>query len=433
MQVGLARAAITPRQPLYLNGYGHDRLSEGVYKELTATVLVFDNGRTRVGIMALDVLTVDDSLVVPVRRAAAALGIPPAQMLLNTSHTHTGPVVERLRCPIRKFDEAYIAWLEQTLCDLVGRAVADLRPASLDYYIGSCTMGVNRRRPAEPRILPNPARPIDPEVPVLCIRDPRGRVRAVTFSYACHSANTGIAQIGTDWPGYARDEVAEAIPGCVPLFLQGCGGDVKSRLVDPLPGTFSRRYGLAGIAAVGQEVGRAVCVALCGTPLPLGDDLGGASEIVQLPFDHQPTASELQDPGINATWREAAAREIAAKGRLIEALPVEIQVLRLGELLVVASAAETCVELGLRIKQELAGRPVCTLGYSNGSWDYIAPEQARLDGNYEGVACHADTTYPWPKPLGLRPDAPELFVARSVALARSLRSASPAAAAGRGS
>jgi hypothetical protein len=89
-------------------------------------------------------------------------------------------------------------------------------------------------------------------------------------------------------------------------------------------------------------------------------------------------------------------------------------------LLVVAAAAETCVELGLQIQRELAPLPVCTLGYSNGSWDYIAPEQARLDGNYEGVASHADTIYPWVKPLGLRADAPDLFVQRSVALARTL-------------
>jgi hypothetical protein len=420
LQVGIATTSITPRQAIYLNGYGPDRLSEGVYKDITATAVVFANGRTRVGLMALDVLSVDDFLLVPVRQAAAALGIPPAQMLLNTSHTHTGPVVERVRSPVRRFDEAYLDWLRQRLCELVGEAVADLQPATLDYSVGLSAMGVNRRRPNEPRLLPSPAMPIDLDVPVLRVLSPSGAVRAVLFSYACHSANTGMPRIGTDWPGYARDEVAEAIPGCVPVFLQGCGGDVKSRLVDPLRGTFSKRLGLAGIAEAGREVGRAACVALCGTPLPLGDRLGGASEIVHLAFDHQPTAAELDAPEINATWRAAARREIAAKGGLIPALPVEIQALRLGELLIVAAAAETCVELGLRIKQELAGRPVCTLGYSNCSWDYIAPEQARLDRNYEGVACHADTVYPWPKPLGFRPDAPELFIARSVALARSL-------------
>ena len=42
------------------------------------------------------------------------------------------------------------------------------------------------------------------------------------------------------------------------------------------------------------------------------------------------------------------------------------------------------------------------------------------EGNYEGPLSHMDTIWPWPKPLGLRPDAEDLFVAKSAALARSL-------------
>jgi hypothetical protein len=260
-------------------------------------------------------------------------------------------------------------------------------------------------------------------VPVLRILHPDGRVRAVIFSYACHPANNSGALLGAEFPGFARDLVAGAIPGCTPMFLQGCGADVMARALNPLERTF-RSASVAELAEFGHEVGRAVCAAFCGQPRPLGHHVACASEIIHLPFDHQPTEDELRTaeagPEYQQRWARAARKELAERGALIAELPIEIQVLRLGDLCIVASAAETCVETGLRIKAELADQPVMPLGYSNGSWDYVGPESIFTEGNYEGPLSHMDTIWPWPKPLGLVPDAEDLFVDKSVALAGSL-------------
>lgn len=423
MQVGLAVANITPERPVYLAGFGPDRLSEGTYHDLYATAAVFDDGGTRVCLMGLDVLTVDDSLVVPVREAGERLGIPPQGMLLNTSHTHTGPVTERVRSPIRKFDEQYLDGLRDCLCGLVGEAVADLRPATLDYLVGSCTLGINRRIPFDGGCRPNDDRPIDPAVPVVRVLHPDGRVRAAIFSYACHPANSSGRLLGAEFPGFARDLIAESIPGCTPMFLQGCGADVMARALDPLQRTF-RSASVAELAEFGHEVGRAACAAFCGEPRPLGEGVACGSETIYLPFDHQPTEQELQaaeaGPEYQQRWARAARAVLAERGALIAELPLEIQAVRLGDLFITTSAAETCVETGLLIKAKLPDRPVMTLAYTNGSWDYVGPVSIFTEGNYEGPLSHMDTIWPWPKPLGLVPDAEDLFVAKSVALARSL-------------
>ncbi len=423
MRVGLAVANITPDRPLYLAGFGPDRLSEGTYHDLFATAAVFDNGATRVCLMALDILTVDESLVVPVTEAGARLGIAPEGMLLNTSHTHTGPVTERVRSPIRKFDEPYLDGLRERLCELVGEATADVRPATLDYVEGSSTMGVNRRVPFDGGCRPNGDRPIDPAVPVVRMLHPDGRVRGVIFSYACHPANNSGRLLGAEFPGFARDLVAESIPGCTPMFLQGCGGDVMARALDPMERTF-RSASVAELAEFGHDVGRAVCAAFCGQPRPLGEALACASKTIELPFDHQPTEEELRaaeaGPAYQQRWARAAREALARCGSLIATLPLQIQAVRLGDLFVVASAAETCVETGLRLKAELPDLLTMPLGYTNGSWDYVGPGSVFTEGNYEGPLSHMDTVWPWPKPLGLRPDAEDLFVAESAALARSL-------------
>ena len=426
MRVGIATCDITPDHPILMSGYGPDRMSEGAYHPLSATCFVFDNGHTRVGFMALDILMVDDFILVPVRHAAARNGIAAEAFMMNSSHTHTGPVTERVRSPIRIFDDEYLGWFRDRLCGLVDEAVADLREATLDYSVGWCSLGISRRRPFNSGLLPNPEKPIDPDVPVLRILTPEGAIRGVVFSYACHLANNGGPLLGGDLACFARDYVEAKIPGCTTAFLAGCGGDVKARLLDPV----AERFGggeVPELKSVGEELGRAVCAALCGPKQPLGDALAADSEIIHLPFDHQPTEQELASAGDNPyflAWAKKAREWIAEHGKLIEELPLEIQVLRLGDLYVACSAAETCVDIGLRLKRELPDLTVMTLGYSNGSWDYLATGEAFLWGNYEGTYSHMDTPYPWPKPVGLRPDADDIFNAQWVALVRRVSSCS---------
>jgi hypothetical protein len=46
-----------------------------------AFAVVFDKGETRLGLMVIDACAVDDYLFVPVRQAAAGLGIAPSTMM----------------------------------------------------------------------------------------------------------------------------------------------------------------------------------------------------------------------------------------------------------------------------------------------------------------------------------------------------------------
>lgn len=427
MKVGLASTTITPTRPIWMAGYAaRTEPSAGAYNDLEASAIVFDNGDARVGIMALDLIGIDEFLLEPIRDRAAALGIPSGGMLVNCSHTHCGPACRRVRGSCQEFDDEYLADLRDTLCSLLEDAASAGRESRLDYTVGSCTLGVNRRKRAADGtyagMLPAPDKPVDQDVPVMRVVAPDGKVRAVLFSYACHPTTMGGQLLGTDYPGFARDVVRERMPGCVPIFLQGCGGDVKPRNVTG-EGTFASGP-IEVVREIGHELGRAVLTALCGEPTRLGESLAGASAVAELPTRGDPTDEELEALANGneweRAWAEAVRETIAEKGGLAKAIPIEVQALRIGGLFIVGMGGEVSCEIGLQLKDELRDLKLCTLGYSNLLRCYVASSQAHSEGGYEVDRSFLYSVSPEPKPLGLSPDSVGVLIGKAIEVTRAL-------------
>src|SRR5438046_8314247 len=95
-KAGVARANITPVEPLWLAGYGgRTRPAEGKVMDLWIKVLALEDAQGHRGI----ILT-SDTLGIPqgiYRNVANALkekfGLKPEQFVLSASHTHCGPVL----------------------------------------------------------------------------------------------------------------------------------------------------------------------------------------------------------------------------------------------------------------------------------------------------------------------------------------------------
>src|SRR5512138_3846671 len=88
LTAGVARRIITPPKGIFLIGYG-DRAKGniGIHDDLTATALVLDDGTTRLAIVALDILTINEFIVDRIRAR-----LTPIEVLLCCSHTHSGPI-----------------------------------------------------------------------------------------------------------------------------------------------------------------------------------------------------------------------------------------------------------------------------------------------------------------------------------------------------
>jgi hypothetical protein len=95
-QAGVATLVITPDEAIYLSGYAsRDHPSEGVALDLKAKALVIqDKLGQRTLIVSTDLIGLPRSIAdLAAARIEKDYGIGRAHILLNSSHTHTGPLL----------------------------------------------------------------------------------------------------------------------------------------------------------------------------------------------------------------------------------------------------------------------------------------------------------------------------------------------------
>ncbi|MEX2577676.1 MAG: neutral/alkaline non-lysosomal ceramidase N-terminal domain-containing protein [Verrucomicrobiales bacterium] len=375
-KAGLASAVITPDKPIWMAGYaGRDRPAEGKVQDLFAKALALeDEAGTRQVIVTLDLIGVPQGIR---RRVAAKAekehGLAAEALLINASHTHSGPELRRSPDPPTEEDlqnpKVRDAWeytveLEEKLAGVIGEALADLSPARLTWNKARCGFSMNRRRdyslPADhpyAKKAPNPAGPVDQEVPALRVESPEGEARGVLFGYACHNTCLGFYNWCGDYAGFAQEYLEEHRPDFVALFMAGCGGDQN-----PYP----RRSGVVpGVSDLelaqqhGRSLANAVEMAFSTHPIPVTGPLGAAYEEVELAYE-KPERKAHQYP---------------------------VQVIRFGDALtLVALGSEVVVDYSLRLKEELAGEAgVWVAGYSNDYSGYIPSLRIQEEGGYEAA------------------------------------------------
>lgn len=391
-RAGIARREITPAGSIWMGGYAaRSHPSEGVLQSLWAKALVLeDDDGARAAIVTMDLIGIDRRMSEAVcQRALQKTGIPRQRIVLNCSHTHSGPVVAGVTPLVYDLDaqqqaavDAYAQTLDDTLVAVIEAAAKDLRPAKLFFGEGQCGFAANRRaqriKPAagaEP-----PPAPVDHGVPVLVIRGQDDSLRAVLFGYACHSTTLAIYQINGDYAGFAQAALEERHPGAAALFMIGCGADCNPHPRGQVE--LAQQHGQS-LAAVVDEV-------LRGTVQPLRGPLKAGFEQVDLKLVPPPGKEDLerllQDKNV---YQQRLARfllgELAAGRPLPTSCACPVQVLRFGDdLLMVALGGEACVDYALRLRREFAGRRIWIASYCNDIFAYVPSERVLQEGGYEG-------------------------------------------------
>lgn len=380
-KAGFARAVITPDKPLWMAGYAaRNKPAEGREQDLFAKVLALQDGDGgRLVLITLDLIGVPQALR---HRVADALArehqLPPAGLLINASHTHSGPqlrgappLAQDLANPKIRDAWAYTQTLEATLLRLLRDALADLQPARLTWNQARCGFAMNRRRdhslpPDHPNAkrVPNPDGPVDHAVPALRIEATDGRLRGVVFGYACHNTCLGFYKWCGDYAGFAQEALQEHRPEFQAMFVTGCGGDQNPypRRSDVVPGVsdveLARQHG--------RTLANAVEMAMTVNPRPVNGPLRAAYEEIPLAY--------------------------AKAERPAHAYPV--QVVKFGaDLTLIALGSEVVVDYSLRLKREFAGPAgIWVAGYSNDYSGYIPSQRLQREGGYEAATGWAEDT-----------------------------------------
>ena len=407
-KAGVASVVITPETPLWMAGYAsRTKPAEGKETDLFAKALALQDERgTRLVLVTLDLIGVPRTLRKNLeKRCADAYKLPPEGLLLNASHTHSGPEFRVNRIPWddgnikpTRESEAYGHHLEERLFTLIGEALNAFAPSKLGYTHARAGFAMNRRLPTPKgyQNSPYPDGPVDQDVPVLRVEGEDGKLRAVVFGYACHNTSLSLYKWNADYAGYAQEYLQANHPGTVAMFVMGCGGDQN-----PYP-----RKTVEMAQQHGRALANAVETALSVAPRAVGGPLRAAYGEVDLDYEPIPTREEYRQRLESKDAREAShAKRFLDRLDAGETLAHELPLPRAGRPLWRRPRARGHRRRDVRgllaAAQEGAGGPRRGVGRRlQQRRDGVRPEQARPRGRWlRGRRGHPLQQHA-PRPLG---------------------------------
>lgn len=414
LRAGAFAQDVTPEKfPISVNGGFADRKATAANDPLHARCLVLDDGTTKLALVVVDSCMIPKELLDAAKALAEKkTGIPAKNMLISATHTHTAPTVAGVFQSDP--DEAYVKFLTTRIAAGIEKANANLQPAKAAWAVGTEPNQVFNRRwklkagvvnadpfggtadqvkmnpPRASPDLAEPAGPTDPSVTVLSLRTADDKPLAVYANYSLHYVGD-MPPLSADYYGVFAEEIGKKLkagPGFVGMLSNGTSGDVNNiNFKEPAPktkpGERSRVVAEAVAAAAVQALGKA--------EYRSDIRLSSATAPLDLPV-RKPTAGDVRRAGQTlekAKGRELKggdevyARETVLMAKYPDTVRAELQVLRVGDLAVVAIPCEVFAEIGLEIKKASRFKPTCIVSLANGYFGYLPTPAQHALGGYE--------------------------------------------------
>ena len=363
IQAGAATVNITPPVGIWQVGWlAREKPSESIADEIYAKALVLSDGQTRVAIITMDLLKTHQSMVDSLRNDIyTRTGIKQDHILITASHTHFAP-----RCQINAtgpYEKAYALTVLGKIAGAVQTANSNMQDAWVGAVKGHAPeYTFNRRVVKEDGTVFNSWRypkdttgltfgPIDPDVGVFVIDNRYDQSIARIINYATHPVcgMNEMYAISADFPRYATD-VIEKIEGGICMFALGTAGNQV-----PVEREGYSRY------QIGRGIGAEALKALQRKKVYANFPIGVITQKIRM----------------------ATKKNTFVKG---DSVDVEIQVMAIGDIVIVGLPGEVMVELGLELKAKSGLENVFIFELSNGgNVGYILSEQDYADGGYEAL------------------------------------------------
>lgn len=355
--------------------------SLGIHDPLYARALVLEHEGKTIALVSCDLLALGDDSVRVIRTIASQkTGIPPSNIMLSCTHTHSGPATIFLR-QCGSVNKEWLIELQGRIAQAVSEAAKRLATASCAIARTPLVLSVDR---CAQRGFDLP--PTNAYLDILKLSSPHKDPLAVLVHYACHPVVLDHTNryVSADFPGVAMQRIEQEFDNQVmAMFLNGACGNLN-------PAISARTW--EACEHFGRTLGSAALELLASAePFPHAP-LRTASQIVELGIT-LPSVEELQarerdyasrsDELADSHDRKAAftraflewARETL---HIVETrshpyhIPMEIQVLSVGEMRIVGIGGELFSQLGEEITGAHSG-PVWVCGCTNGDVGYIPP------------------------------------------------------------
>ena len=393
MKIGFAKRDITPPVGIELGGYAGYRPCRGVHDPLHCRAVVLEQTGVRYALVALELMCVDEALYLRIARAVEAFGIAEERLLVCAIHTHAAPSgsipgegpLDRVNnsaiVNISGFTD-YICAVAAAAASACKEAIGNLERFRVQAARGlRPQVGSNRHTGGEP----------GGDLTVIRCLTESGR-NLIIYNFPCHPTVLSAENllVSADLAGSV-----EALLGAdMAVFLNGAAGDISTR--------FTRRESsFAECMRMSEITAEAVRNLLGNGPLAEPEPLRGFHTRIPLRLRQVDTEENAQKQLEEATarWRQALAEGAdAATARLlktyVEGAWVNLEFARtlsgIPRLNLPVTVFTFCgfsfVSIPGELFSSLQPEGISVIGYANGYYRYICPEEAYDAGCYESQA-----------------------------------------------
>ena len=253
-----AEAGVNHTDPVYMAGFGNNRVATGVHDDVWARGVVVESDGVKIALVVLDVVGYFNNEVETIRALVADPSFD--AIVVSSTHTHEGADTMGLWGPDQLTsgtDLGYLDFINASVADCILEANANLRPAEIRFATGD-TVGASL--PGEPDLVADgevlqhlcvggtfdgtgacidglevfgddgPIR--NPTTPSFQLRDrDTGEMLATLVNYASHPESLGSDNtlISSDFPHYMRQAVEERFGG-VAIYMSADLGVLQGPL-----------------------------------------------------------------------------------------------------------------------------------------------------------------------------------------------------------
>jgi neutral ceramidase len=418
LRAGAAAVDITPTQfPMNMPGGFSANLAEKAHDPFHSRALVLDDRKTSLAMVVVDILGAGPDVLNEAKAIAAKqTGMAPENMLICSTHTHSGPSVNTRT----EAAAAYYKVFVEGIANSIIRAHAALRPAAAGaaahplpdevfnrrWYLKPGQMPPNpfgkfdrvKMNPGtNPNVIDRPAGPIDPDITILSIQDSKRKPLALFANYALHYVGGAPrGQMSADYFGEFARLMPSRIRGddnFVAMMSNGASGDINNI---PFGSTRPPREPFEQIRLVAAKAADTAWHAHQKIEKHQSQlRLGMVQREISLRY-RRPSPQDIAEAKAVLAIKDKAAIEqlprlaqnyassvVNAAERPEDQLTVQIQAIRIGDFAVCGIPFETFVEIGLDLKKRSPFAQTMVIGLANGRHGYLPTLEQHALGGYE--------------------------------------------------
>jgi len=401
-EIGSCSVDITPPPTVpYLAGNPRHQVFSGIHDHLYASISVISDSINEIALISIDGIGINNNILGNDRnfydeikgRIQNLTGIRKEAIIIFSAHIHSAPETINFR-PLNKYPDLY-TWIDtvtERICSAIQLASKNKFKAQLKIGKGKID-GISMNRRGEECL--------DTEVTVLLFEALDKEKNIIIVNYACHPVIVQAQEmVSADYVGAMREILKTGLKGINDvLFIQGACGDINPRRGWTC--NFRDVY-LTGAALAGEVMKTYALLAAPDYPVePVITNF--ISETVELPSRQLPSDEEIEklnkevkelqlkyENALAKSERDIIYEQLGpreeAYWRIKEGdMPykAEIQLIRIGNGVVVGIPGEPLCKMGLRIKEMFKPMIAIPSGYANGYVGYIASKEDWKKGGYE--------------------------------------------------